>query len=70
MRNNRKRVHILIWSALISFFFVQPVSAVEIADATDFKLEYYYPVFIAFAIAVPVWRWFIPTQLANLQVAF
>ena len=25
---------------------------------------------VAFAVAIPVWRWFIPNQLANLQVAF
>ena len=70
MRHNRKRLHILIWSALITFLFTQPASAVQIADATDFQISYYYPILIAFSIAVPVWRWFIPTQLANLQVAF
>jgi hypothetical protein len=54
----------------LALLAVPQVSAAEVADVSDFKLEYFYPVLVAFAIAIPVWRWFIPNQLANLQVAF
>ena len=64
------RFRVLILSTFFTLFFIQPVSANQIADVDEFKFEYFLPMFIAFAIALPVWRWFIPNQLAHLQVAF
>ena len=58
---------------LSSFFLLQllpQAAAASVTDVDDFRLEYFYPAIVAFAIAIPVWRWFIPNQLANLQVAF
>ena len=31
---------------------------------------YLAPVFLGFLVALLMWKWFIPVQLANLQVAF
>lgn len=70
MGNRRVRLHVLTYSVLISFLCTQPATAVEITDSTDFQVAFYYPLLFAVAIAVPVWKWFIPTQLSNLQVAF
>ena len=64
------RFRVLFLSTFFTLFFIQPVSANQIAEVHEFKLEYFLPMFIAFAIALPVWRWFIPNQLAHLQVAF
>jgi len=64
------RLRVLILSTFFAFFFIQPASANEIAEVHEFKLEYFLPMLVAFAIAIPVWRWFIPNQLAHLQVAF
>ncbi len=49
---------------------VQPASANQIAEVDQFTFDYLLPILIAFAIAIPVWKIFIPNQLANLQVAF
>ncbi len=65
-----ERLRILLFSTFFTFFFIQPVSANQIAQLSEFKFEYILPVVIAFAIAIPVWRWFIPNQLSSLQVAF
>jgi hypothetical protein len=64
------RLRILLFSTFFAFFFIQPVSANQIAEFNEFKFEYFLPLIIAFAIALPVWRWFIPNQLSSLQVAF
>ena len=64
------RFRILIWSTLLAFFLIRPASANTVAEMNDFTLESFLPMIIAFAIAIPVWKWFIPNQLANLQVAF
>ena len=63
------RLRVLILSTVFAYFFIQPASANQIAEVSEFKLEYFLPMLIAFAIAIPAWRWFIPNQLANLQVA-
>jgi hypothetical protein len=64
------RFRVLIWSTLLAFFLIRPASANTVAEMNDFTLESFLPMIIAFAIAIPVWKWFIPNQLANLQVAF
>ncbi|MBT5594420.1 MAG: tetratricopeptide repeat protein [Euryarchaeota archaeon] len=64
------RLRVLILSTVFAYFFIQPASANQIAEVSEFKLEYFLPMLIAFAIAIPAWRWFIPNQLTNLQVAF
>ena len=64
------RLRVLIWSSLMAFFFVQPVSANQIEEINQFRLESFLPILVAFGIAIPVWKIFIPNQLANLQVAF
>ena len=64
------RFRVLIWSSLMAFFLVQPASANQIEQMDKFTLDSFLPMLIAFAIAIPVWKIFIPNQLANLQVAF
>ena len=64
------RLRVLIWSSLMAFFLVQPASANQVAQVDQLTLESFLPILIAFAIAIPVWKIFIPNQLANLQVAF
>ena len=64
------RFRVLIWSSLMAFFLVQPASANQIEQMDQFTLDSFLPMLIAFAIAIPVWKIFIPNQLANLQVAF
>ena len=65
-----RKLRLVFFASLLALLAVPQVSAAEVADVSDFRLEYFYPVLVAFAIAIPVWRWFIPNQLANLQVAF
>ncbi len=70
MNGKARKVRLALLS---SFFLIQllpQAAAASVTDVNDFRLEYFYPVIVAFAIAIPVWRWFIPNQLANLQVAF
>ena len=64
------RLRVLVLSTFFAFFFIQPASANQIAEIDEFKIEFMLPMLVAFAIAIPVWRWFIPNQLAHLQVAF
>lgn len=64
------RTRLALLGCIISIVFLPLASASTVSDVSDFKLEYFYPVVVAFAVAIPVWRWFIPNQLANLQVAF
>lgn len=64
------RLRILVLSTFFSFFFIQPVSANQIVAISEFRFEYFLPLLVAFTIALPVWKWFIPNQLSNLQVAF
>ena len=65
-----RKFRLAVLGCLFAVLFLPLAAASEVTDVTDFKLEYFYPVVVAFAIAIPVWRWFIPNQLANLQVAF
>jgi len=64
------RIRLALLGCMFSIVLLPLASASTVSDVTDFKLEYFYPVVVAFAVAIPVWRWFIPNQLANLQVAF
>jgi len=65
-----RKVRFAVLACLFAILAVPQVSANQVTDISDIKLEYFLPALIAFAVAIPVWRWFIPNQLANLQVAF
>lgn len=65
-----RKVRLAVLASLFAILAVPQVSAAQVTDISDIKLEYFYPALVAFAVAIPVWRWFIPNQLANLQVAF
>lgn len=65
-----RKVRLAVLACLFAILAVPQVSAAQVTDISDIKLEYFYPALVAFAVAIPVWRWFIPNQLANLQVAF
>ena len=65
-----RKVQLAVLASLFAILAVPQVSAAQVTDISDIKLEYFYPALVAFAVAIPVWRWFIPNQLANLQVAF
>lgn len=65
-----RKVRLAVFACLFAILAVPQVSAAQVTEISDIKLEYFYPALIAFAVAIPVWRWFIPNQLANLQVAF
>ncbi len=56
--------------SLIGIIALPSVQAVTIAHPNDIQMRYLFPALIAFTIAIPVWIWFIPKQLSNLQVAF
>ena len=57
---------------IVSFFAIFSLSIVsaEGDSNTEFSIEQLFPLMSALVIATMVWRWFIPNQLANLQVAF
>ena len=56
----------------ISFIAISTLSIVkaESDSSSQFNVEQLFPLISALLIAAMVWRWFIPRQLANLQVAF
>ena len=56
--------------SLLSLVILPSVEASTVVSPTDFKIFHLFPVIIAFTVAIPVWLWFIPRQLSNLQVAF
>ena len=56
--------------SLIGIIALPSVQAVTIAHPNELQMRYLFPALIAFTIAIPVWIWFIPKQLSNLQVAF
>ncbi|MDE0557851.1 MAG: tetratricopeptide repeat protein [Candidatus Poseidoniaceae archaeon] len=56
--------------SLIGIIALPSVQAATIANPSDIQMRYLFPALIAFTIAIPVWVWFIPKQLSNLQVAF
>lgn len=56
--------------SLIGILALPSVQAATIANPSDIQMRYLFPALIAFTIAIPVWVWFIPKQLSNLQVAF
>lgn len=56
--------------SLLAIIALPSVQAVTIAHPTDLQFRYLLPALVAFTIAIPVWVWFVPRQLANLQVAF
>ena len=56
--------------SLIGIIALPSVQAVTVANPSDIQMRYLFPALIAFTVAIPVWVWFIPKQLSNLQVAF
>ena len=56
--------------SLLSLVILPSVEASTVVSPTDFKFFHLFPVILAFTVAIPVWLWFIPRQLSNLQVAF
>jgi len=64
------KARMALLGTLLMLQMLPQASAATVTDVSDLRLEYFYPAIVAFAIAIPVWRWFIPNQLANLQVAF
>jgi hypothetical protein len=67
------RVHKMryaVFACFLAITMLPQASAAQVRDISAFEPEFFYPVVVAFAVAIPVWRWFIPNQLANLQVAF
>jgi hypothetical protein len=60
----------LYFFSLIGIIVLPSVQAATIANPGDIQMRYLFPALIAFTIAIPVWVWFIPKQLSNLQVAF
>jgi len=56
--------------SLIGIIALPSVQAATIANPGDIQMRYLFPALIAFTIAIPVWVWFVPKQLSNLQVAF
>lgn len=56
----------------VSFIAISTLSIVkaESDSSSQFNVEQLLPLVSALLIAAMVWRWFIPRQLANLQVAF
>ena len=59
----------LVFSFVFFQLFSKAVSADGSSDA-GFDIMYLAPVFVGFLVALMMWKWFIPIQLANLQVAF
>ena len=70
MNRMAHKVRVALLSTVLLIQLLPQAAAASVTDVSDFRLEYFYPAIVAFAIAIPVWRWFIPNQLANLQVAF
>jgi len=67
---DKKKIGLLL---ILSFVFFQLFSKVVSAEGSDeagFDIMYLAPVFLGFFVALLMWKWFIPIQLANLQVAF
>ena len=67
---DKKKIGLLLLFSLIFFqLFSKSVSA-EGSEQAGFEIMYLAPVFLGFFVAIIMWKWFIPIQLANLQVAF
>ena len=67
---DKKKIGLMLLFSLIFFqLFSLSVSA-EGSGQAGFEIMYLAPVFLGFFVALIMWKWFIPIQLANLQVAF
>ena len=69
MQAMRKRGFVFL---TVSFVAISSLSIVKAEgdSVSQFSIEQLFPLLSAILIASMVWRWFIPNQLANLQVAF
>ena len=54
------KVRLALLSTVLLIQLLPQAAAASVTDVSDFRLEYFYPAIVAFAIAIPVWRWFIP----------
>ena len=66
----RTRLVALLAIILLSISFTLDFASAEGAEANSFDISYLYPLGCALIIAGLMWKFFIPIQLANLQVAF
>ncbi|MEC8541391.1 MAG: hypothetical protein VXY53_06100, partial [Candidatus Thermoplasmatota archaeon] len=66
----RTRLLALLAVILLSISFTLDFASAEGAEANSFDISYLYPLGCALIIAGLMWKFFIPIQLANLQVAF
>ena len=55
--------------ALIATLFIETATASG-NSSDSFNISYLYPLGLALLVAALMWKFFIPIQLANLQVAF
>ena len=66
----RTRLVALLAIILLSISFTLDFASAEGAEANSFDISYLYPLGCALIIAGLMWKFFIPIQLVNLQVAF
>ncbi len=69
MQAMKRRSVVFLIVSFLAIYSLSIVSA-EGGSNSDFSIEQLFPLISALVIATMVWRWFIPNQLANLQVAF
>ena len=67
---DKKKVGLLLVLCFVFFQLFSKVVSAEGSDESGFDIMYLAPVFLGFLVALLMWKWFIPVQLANLQVAF
>ena len=67
--DRRKVCILLIFSLLLSALFLSTASA-EGSDKDPVNYMKFMPIISGLIVSLAVWKWFVPTQLANLQVAF
>ncbi len=69
MQGVLKRKLVFLLLAFLSIYLLSNVKA-EGSGTESFSIEQLLPLISALVVASLVWRWFIPKQLSNLQVAF
>lgn len=67
---DKKKIGLLLVLSFVFFQLFTKVVSAEGSDESGFDIMYLAPVFLGFFVALLMWKWFIPIQLANLQVAF
>ena len=67
---DKKKIGLLLVLSFVFFQLFTKVVSAEGSDESGFDIMYLAPVFLGLFVALIMWKWFIPVQLANLQVAF